>query len=151
MTVLTSGRAVDVKVDAAALFEKLGLRIADERPILESWRKANSQWRRERLRRVAIHAQRVQEHLRRFTRAPAQSVLSSRKTMGRPKAVWCVELGRRFRTLSDAAAFVDRKPSNISQALKRGVRCGPFHWETYDPAKHGAVAIETAPGGAGAT
>jgi hypothetical protein len=141
MAVLTLDQSIDAKARAAAvLFEKLGLNVADERPILESWRKANREWRRERLRRVALHAARVQDHLRRFTRPSKKADSSSRTTMGRPKAVWCIELGRKFRTLSEAAAFVNRKPSNISQALKLGVRCGPYHWEAYEAGKHGENA-----------
>ena len=56
--------------------------------------------------------------------------------MGRYRPVWCVELRRHFPTLTDAANFVHRKPCNISQSLRRGVRCGIYHWEEFDPAKH---------------
>jgi len=141
METQTVDRPADAKARAAALIAKLGWRPADERPILESFRKANRDWRRDRILRVQMHAQRVQDHLRRFTRARVEPVLSpsSRKSMGRPRAVWCIELRRKFRTLSDAAAFVGRKPSNVSQAIRNGVRCGPYHWEEYDAGKHATI------------
>ena len=126
------------RVDAEALFRKLGLKPADSGPLLEDLRQANAAWRRDRMERIAEHARRVQDGLqqdpqcRRLIAAKA----SSRARTGKPRAVWCVELKRHFRTLTEAAAFVNRKPSNISQSLQRGVRCGPYHWEEYDAAKH---------------
>jgi hypothetical protein len=48
---------------------------------------------------------------------------------GRRQAVRCVELQRTFSSLSAAARFINRAPSNISQAIRVKVRCGGYHWE----------------------
>jgi hypothetical protein len=123
-------------IDAAAYIAKLGLKPADARPILEGFRQAHAEWRRERLQRIAEHGRRVEAHLRRFPKPAPRLAASSRGKMGRPRAVRCVELRRHFRTLTEAAAFVGRKASNISQSLLRGVRCGAYHWEEFDSEKH---------------
>ncbi len=123
------------QLQAAALFKKLGLEPADERPILDAFREANHAWRRDRLRRIAAHAQRVRRHLQRYR--DRETLLPTFKaSMGMPRPVWCVELRRHFRTMSDAARFVNRKASNISQSLARGIRCGGYHWEAYDARRH---------------
>ena len=130
------------KVDAAAFFARLGLKPADEKPIMDAWRQANAEWRRQRLRRIAAHAQRVSAHLRRYGGRRPDGRKVSRLTMGRPRPVWCVELRLYFRTLTDAAAFVHRRPSNIAQSIRLGVRCGPFHW--VDAMKDGSFPREAA-------
>ena len=115
------------KIDAAALFKKLGLTVADERPIMQGWREANAQWRRQRREQIALHAQRVRERLLRIQARRAGSSPCS-KHKGRRRAVWCVELRRRFESMSEAGRFVNRKANHISQALSRGGMCGPYHW-----------------------
>ncbi|MDB5294006.1 MAG: hypothetical protein JWL69_5247 [Phycisphaerales bacterium] len=123
--------------DAAALFQKLGLTPADERPILKGWAEANAAWFRQRAERVVNHSGRVQSHLRRFANGRPAPRPTRRKSRGRRRPVWCVELKLRFRSLTAAADFVNRSPSNIFQALNLGVRCGQFHWEPYDAQRHG--------------
>jgi len=104
----------------------------DRKRMMEDWRRAHRAWRRRHALRIAGHAARVQAHLRRFShRVIARP--PSRATMGRPRAVRCVELGVQFRTLSEAAMFVHRGPSNIAYAAQRGTRCGNYHWELFDP------------------
>ncbi|MDB5299364.1 MAG: hypothetical protein JWO87_1027 [Phycisphaerales bacterium] len=115
--------------DAEALFRKLGLEPAHERSILQGWKEANAAWLREHTRRVVSHSERVDSHLRRFASGRTAPATRGRKSSGRRRAVWCVELKLRFRSLTAAARFVDRSPSNILQALNRGVRCGEYHWE----------------------
>lgn len=140
-TVLDVGLSPRRLRDAAELFAKLGLEVADTRPIQKSWRAANSAWRRERRQRVADHAKRVAEELQR--NGEDRPSCARGAGMGRARAVWCVELRRKFRTLSEAASFVNRSPSNILQSLNRGVRCGNYRWEPFDSARHGqAVARE---------
>ena len=100
------------RIDPADLLRRLGLQRADERPIIEALRRANTEWLRRRRERIAAHAQRV------------RLVSIRRLTPGRRRAVWCVELCRAFGSLSEAARFVNRKPSHISQSLQRGVTQG---------------------------
>lgn len=120
-------RLPDGRTDRAReIITRLGLREADARPIVQGWREANRAWRRERKERVAAHASRVQREL---LEREGENVRRAGNGMGRARAVVCVELQRPFRTLSDAAKFVGRSPSNILQSIKRGVRCGGYHWE----------------------
>lgn len=93
----------------------------------------NQAWVRERDGRLERHGRRVREHLRRHSRrkAPGEA------TNGRRQRVWCVELRRSFASLSEAADFVGRAPSNVLQAIRFHIRCGTFHWERFDPQKHG--------------
>ena len=124
------------RVNADELFRKLGLAPADNREITRGWRQANARWRQERLERISQHAQRVRAELENYTARRSVALASGNPTKGRPRAVWCVELKRPFRTLSEAAHFVGRSPSNILQAVNRGVRCGPYHWDQFDPTRH---------------
>lgn len=133
MTTVEVGVAFKAK-DAKALFKKLGLEPADERPILAGWAQANAAWFREHARRIANHSHRVRSHLHRFG---GRAAARGRKNSGHRRAVWCVELKLYFRSLTAAADFVERTPSNILQALNRGLRCGPYHWEPYNGRRHG--------------
>jgi hypothetical protein len=45
-------------------------------------------------------------------------------------------LKRSFATLTAAAAYVDRTPANILQAINRRGHCGRYAWEDYDSARH---------------
>ncbi|HET6250009.1 MAG TPA: hypothetical protein VFE47_20125 [Tepidisphaeraceae bacterium] len=136
MMVIAKHQTPSPRIDPAAFFKKLGLFVADERPIMEPWRAANAAWRAQRRAQIAALGQRTDAHIRRYSRAKKSPAGSSPPQMGRRRAVWCVELRRRFRSLTEAAKFVDKSPANISQSLKRGVRCGKYHWETFDPQKH---------------
>ncbi|MDB5331607.1 MAG: hypothetical protein JWP03_2758 [Phycisphaerales bacterium] len=138
MATVEAGVAFQTR-DALALFKKLGLEVADPRPIMEGWAEANAAWLRERSWRVDDHSDRVLSHLHRFG-GRAKSAPPGRKQSGRKRPVWCVELKLRFRSLTDAARFVERSPSNILQALNRGLRCGPYHWEPFDQRRHRADA-----------
>jgi hypothetical protein len=102
----------------------------------------NRRWAEERAERLCEHDRRVRQHLRRHSRRPPPGQM----TNGRRQRVWCVELRRRFDSLSEAARFVGRAPSNVLQAIRCGVRCGGFAWERYDPARHGAAASEAETG-----
>jgi hypothetical protein len=124
------------KIDAEAFFKRLGLTLADERPIMLAWRSANSLWRQRQRERVQFHRQRIDSHLRRYQHR-ARMVAGFSRAPGVRRAVWCVELRRSFPSMSEAAAFIGRHASNISQSLARGVRCGTYHWEIYDPRRHG--------------
>jgi hypothetical protein len=91
----------------------------------------NQFWRQRRAMRVAAHVERVQEHLRRHSRRrPGEA------TQGKRQATWCVEMKMRFDSLTDAGKFVNRPPSNILQAIHSRNRCGNYHWEYFDPARH---------------
>lgn len=92
MAVIQGKGSCAMPIDAAALFEKLGLKLADERPIMQGWREANAAWKRQRLMRIAEHAERINDHLRRFQRRPAYASPETRAAIGRPRAVWCIEL-----------------------------------------------------------
>lgn len=96
-----------------------------EQQILENWRAQREQ-------RVQTHAQRVAEHLRRFSRGGSNSGI----TQGKRRATWCVEMHQRFESVTAAGRFVGRPPSNILQAIRDRNRCGSYHWEYFDPARH---------------
>jgi len=132
MAVMEEKASMAPRVDAAALFEKLGLKLADPRPIRESWKAANAAWKRQRMRIMAEHSRRITDHLTKVRRGRRCASPESRSLMGKKRPVWCVELGLYFRSLTAAARFVNRQPSNISQSIARGVRCGTFHWEDFD-------------------
>jgi hypothetical protein len=102
----------------------------------------NEAWARERERRLKRHGRRVCEHLRRHSRrkTPGEA------TNGRRQRVWCVELRRTFASLSEAADFVGRAPSNVLQAIRLRIRCGSFHWERFDPQKHGPPTAQNSCG-----
>ena len=95
----------------------------------------NLQWACEREQRVNEHARRVQRRLRKQPRRTH----AERSTHGRRQAVWCVELRRRFDSVTEAAEFVGRAPSNVSQSIRLHVKCGPYHWEHFDAAIHAAI------------
>lgn len=95
----------------------------------------NAAWAAGRQEQIERHAERVRRHMRRHARRkqPGEA------TNGRRRQVWCVELGREFASLCAAARFVGRAPSNVLQAIRFRVKCGPFHWERFDPAVHRAA------------
>ncbi|HZL34213.1 MAG TPA: hypothetical protein VFC78_02815 [Tepidisphaeraceae bacterium] len=62
------------------------------------------------------------------------------KHYGKMRPVWCLELRRRFDSITQAAKFVKRSPSNILQAIKFSVKAGGYHWQIFDPSKHGSDA-----------
>ena len=43
--------------------------------------------------------------------------------------VRCIETGETFNTLTEAAAAIQRNVSAICMAIKRGGKCGGYHWE----------------------
>ena len=98
-----------------------------EQQILE-----NQRWHDRRAQRVEAHAQRVAAHLRRHARGNHNPDI----TQGKRRATWCVELKQRFESLTAAGHFVGRPPSNILQAIYSRNRCGSYHWEYFDPARH---------------
>ncbi len=100
----------------------------------------HQRWHALRQQRVMEHADRVAAHLKRFSRAPR----NAGATMGKRRATWCVEMKQRFESVSAAGRFVDRPPSNILQAIHSHNRCGSYHWEYFDAARHGSVAAEDA-------
>ena len=111
---------------------------------------SNAEWARQRAERVAAHARRVAAELRRHSRGK----LPGEATNGRRQAVWCVELRQEFESLSHAARFVGRAPSNILQAIRLGVRCGDYHWQRVGPisAPHAArLSLEVPTATAGRT
>jgi hypothetical protein len=97
-----------------------------ERQILE-----NKRWYDRRAQRIAAHEQRVSAHLRQYHRAQSPDI-----RQGKRRATWCVELKQRFDSLTAAGRFVGRPPSNILQAIYSRNRCGAYHWEYFDPARH---------------
>jgi hypothetical protein len=92
----------------------------------------NRAWARERKARVEGQVQRVRMHLDCYSRGtpPGEA------TNGRKQKVWCVELRRCFESLSQAARLSGRTPGNVLQSIRFGWRCGPFHWELFDPQRH---------------
>jgi hypothetical protein len=96
----------------------------------------NEHWVRQRELRIEEHIARALAHLR--TRGRRKR--PGEATNGKRQQVWCVELRKAFGSLSDAGRIVGRAPSNIRQAVRLGVRCGGFHWERYDPARHRAAS-----------
>jgi hypothetical protein len=93
----------------------------------------HQKWREEHELRVAAHAERVAAHLRQLDR-PGRNGDS---TKGKRQAAWCIELKRSFASLTEAGRFVGRPPSNIIQAIRTRNRCGKYHWEYFDAARHG--------------
>jgi hypothetical protein len=98
-----------------------------EQQILE-----NQRWHERRDARIEEHARRVSSHLRRYARGNHKPDI----TQGKRRATWCVELKQRFASLTAAGRFVGRPPSNILQAIYSRNRCGSYHWEYFDPARH---------------
>jgi hypothetical protein len=92
----------------------------------------NLEWRESREHRVTAHKERVEAHLRRFSHSPR----NSNATQGKRRATWCVELKQRFTSVTEAGRFVGRPPSNILQAIYSRNRCGRYHWEYFDEARH---------------
>ncbi len=121
MTTTTGNFSTNANAYAAALFKKLGLTVADEKPIMAGWREANALWRQKRRQQIAAHARRVREDQSRVNRPRSRG--------GSPRPVWCVELRQGFKSMSDAARFVNLKASHIAQAISRGGVCGGYHWE----------------------
>ncbi len=117
-----------VRADIDALFHRLGLHRADERPILQSIREANAAWRAARIMRMERLATKVAAHDRQYGRRKiTPPLLICMK--GSRRAIWCVELKRMFRSISAAARFVRKKPSSISRALRTGGCCAGVHWK----------------------
>jgi hypothetical protein len=97
----------------------------------ESQIPANQRWHDRRAQRLAAHVERVRTHLKRYSRRPI-----GQTTQGKRRAAWCVEMKLRFVSLTAAGRFVSRPPSNILQAIHSHNRCGPYHWEYFDPERH---------------
>lgn len=45
------------------------------------------------------------------------------------KAIFCIETGETYCSRKDAAAHIGVKPAALTNAIKRGNKCGGFHWE----------------------
>ena len=115
------------------------------RPPAPGSAQANEQWARARERRLLGHARRVERDLRRHSRRPPPG----EATNGRKQEVWCRELRFGFPSLSAAARFVGRAPSNILQSIRQHVRCGGYHWERFDPRRHAGDCRDDDGGGGG--
>jgi hypothetical protein len=94
------------------------------------WVVARQLWWMQRRLRVELHAHRIQQKLRRI-----ESRCGQRRGRGKCRAVWCVELRRKFVSLSAAARFVRRSPHSVHRAATRGGRCGGMRWEFCRPKK----------------
>jgi hypothetical protein len=65
-----------------------------------------------------------------LNKAPNSSIFGYAGTKnGNSKKVRCVETGHVFSLIKDAATFVNTRPANISNALRRGTTSGGYHWE----------------------
>ena len=45
------------------------------------------------------------------------------------RKIRCIELDKVFDTVEDALKFINRKRSSLWDAMKRGGKCGGYHWE----------------------
>ena len=45
------------------------------------------------------------------------------------RKIRCIELDKVFDTVEDALKFINRKRSSLWDAMKRGGKCGRYHWE----------------------
>lgn len=45
------------------------------------------------------------------------------------RKIRCIELDKVFDTIEDALKFINRKRSSLWDAMKRGGKCGGYHWE----------------------
>ena len=45
------------------------------------------------------------------------------------RKIKCIELDKVFDTVEDALKFINRKRSSLWDAMKRGGKCGGYHWE----------------------
>jgi len=88
------------------------------------WKVARQLWWTKRRLRIDAHAMRIQQMLRRI-----ESRYGHHHGRGRRRAIWCVDLRRRFCSLSAAARFARRSPNSILRAAARGGRCGGLQWE----------------------
>ena|SRR5579862_2730900 len=134
MKVMAKERAAAWKVNADELFRRLGLEPVDPNPIAESIREANHVWRAARMERIARYAGLVNSHDVALYSPLNTSIQRSkdhhlRKTPGRRRRVVCLELQLVFSSVRDAARYVHRNSSNIHQSIKKGHRCGPYHWD----------------------
>ena len=98
------------------------------------WKVARKVWWTRRRLRIEAHAHRIQQVLRRI-----ESRCGRHRGRGRRRAVRCIDLRRRFCSLSAAARFVRRSPNSISRAAARGGRCGGLQWEFCAPRKEKAL------------
>jgi len=92
----------------------------------------NLHWRQAHEQRVRAHAERVAADLRGLSHSPRDPNFRR----GKRRAAWCVELKQRFISVTEAGRFVGRPPSNILQAINSRNRCGKYHWEYFNEAKH---------------
>ena len=99
----------------------------------------NLQWHERRAQRVLAHVERVRSHLRRYSRRTPGTA-----TQGKRREAWCVEMKLRFESLTAAGKFISRPASNILQAIHSRNRCGSYHWEYFDPARHREESISSA-------
>ena len=88
------------------------------------WKVARQLWWTNRRLRIDAHTHRIQQVLRRM-----ESRYGHHHGRGRKRAIWCVDLRRRFCSLSAAARYVRRSPNSIARAAARGGRCGGLRWE----------------------
>jgi hypothetical protein len=88
------------------------------------WKFARELWWTKRRLRIEAHAVRVQQMLRRI-----ESRCRQHPGRGCRRAVWCIDLRRRFASLSEAARFVGRSPNSIIRAALSGGRCAGLQWE----------------------
>ena len=77
-------------------------------------------WRRARRKRVAEYAA-LADKLDCFK--------MYRKRPGLNRGVRCVETGRIFPSVKEAAKFIGRHPSGISSTVGTRLACGGYHWE----------------------
>ena len=45
------------------------------------------------------------------------------------RKIKCVELNKIFDTVEDALKFINRTRQSLWDAMKRGGKCGGYHWE----------------------
>ncbi len=121
-------------------FHELGGLAAERYPALHEWQiRRHAEWRLRHAERVESHRERVKRHLRAHARSKRSSHIQ-----GISRATWCVELELAFHSISAAARFVGRAPSNIRHAIRSGRTCGSYHWKSLEPNASHAHGADTA-------
>ncbi|HEX4796880.1 MAG TPA: hypothetical protein VH370_24020 [Humisphaera sp.] len=92
--------------------------------------KARQAWWEQRQLKLEDHSIRISTELPEHEPRPAKT------HRGRARGVWCVQLRRRFASLSSAAKFVGRSTSNIARAIADHGRSGGYQWEHFNPERH---------------
>lgn len=79
--------------------------------------------------RLALRNEETAEMM--FDGKPIPQVIlgGTKRRSGRGRAVYCIELSRRFNRVKDVAAFIRQKPSNIVSAITKPCRAGGYRWE----------------------